>query len=246
MHSVPVRIFDKHYQVFGFPDEGWFKIFAATNEFTDFNLENLRPLVKPQSVCIDAGANYGALTLAMAALAPQGTVYSFEASETTHEALQATVLASGFENISTFPWILGRQGDSGIFIDDIAWRSSSHFQPSGPGPLRPCRSIDEMKLPVVDLIKIDVEGAELDVLDGAQDTLARCKPIVLMEFNSFAFIHYRNIPPRFALNRLSEIFPKICYFHKRVGEVIRLDDREAFLKKNMFNGFVDDLLCVWD
>jgi hypothetical protein len=42
-------------------------------------------------------------------------------------------------------------------------------------------SIDEMKLARVDLIKIDIEGMEMDALNGAKDTIRRTKPYLLIE-----------------------------------------------------------------
>jgi hypothetical protein len=41
--------------------------------------------------------------------------------------------------------------------------------------------IDDLSLPRVDLIKIDVE-AELDVLEGARDTIGRCRPYLLVDY----------------------------------------------------------------
>jgi Methyltransferase FkbM domain len=41
--------------------------------------------------------------------------------------------------------------------------------------------LDEFGLPRVDLIKIDVEGMELEVLDGVAKTVERCHPIMLIE-----------------------------------------------------------------
>lgn len=42
-------------------------------------------------------------------------------------------------------------------------------------------AIDDFALTRVDFIKFDVEGMELDVLDGAQATIARCMPMMLIE-----------------------------------------------------------------
>lgn len=42
-------------------------------------------------------------------------------------------------------------------------------------------TIDSLGLEHVDLIKVDVEGHELSVIEGARDTLSRCKPIILIE-----------------------------------------------------------------
>jgi hypothetical protein len=42
-------------------------------------------------------------------------------------------------------------------------------------------ALDEFNLPRVDLIKIDVEGMEMEALEGASRTIARCHPIMLIE-----------------------------------------------------------------
>jgi FkbM family methyltransferase len=245
MQSTPVKILDQTYDVFGYPNEGWFNILSQTGVYEEFNLNNLRPFIKPDSVCIDAGAFLGAMTLAMAQLAPHGKVYAFEPDPKSYAALQCTLNgANGTKNVVASPWTLGKRGARGCFVEDPAWRSSSHFVP-GNGYLS-THAIDELDLQRVDLIKIDVEGAEMDVLDGAMETLARCKPVVIMEFNTFAFVHYRGLIPRIALGCICEIFPWVGYFEKRVGRLIKLDDREAFLRNNFLGGFVDDLVCLTD
>jgi FkbM family methyltransferase len=243
LFHTPVKIFDRSYKVFGYSDEGWFNILARMGKYEEFNLYNLRPLIRPDAVCLDVGANLGCMTLAMASLAPEGKILAFEPDPKTWEALKLTVKASGYSNILSYPFALGVDGARGTFIEDAQWRSSSHFVP-GVGE-EFMVGIDSMNLPRVDLIKIDVEGAELDVLEGAQDTLQRCKPVVVMEFNSFAFVHYRSIVPRQALDRIFAIFPRVQYFDKRVGKPMNIRDPVEFLRSNFLNGFVDDLVCTY-
>lgn len=47
----------------------------------------------------------------------------------------------------------------------------------------PCRTIDSLNLSEIDLIKIDVEGYELHVLKGAEQTIKNAKPIIQIEYN---------------------------------------------------------------
>lgn len=42
--------------------------------------------------------------------------------------------------------------------------------------------LDGLQLPRVDLLKIDVEGMELEVLAGAKETIERCRPVMMIEF----------------------------------------------------------------
>ena len=48
----------------------------------------------------------------------------------------------------------------------------------------PSRRLDEFELDNVDLIKIDVEGWEFEVLKGAEQTIRRCKPVLMVEFTN--------------------------------------------------------------
>ncbi len=45
----------------------------------------------------------------------------------------------------------------------------------------PCRRLDDYRLPAVGMIKIDVEGHELSVIEGARERLARDRPNLLIE-----------------------------------------------------------------
>lgn len=58
--------------------------------------------------------------------------------------------------------------------------SSGDSRVDGPGEI-PMRTLDSFELQDVDLLKIDCEGTELFVLRGAEATLARCKPVVIVE-----------------------------------------------------------------
>ena len=49
------------------------------------------------------------------------------------------------------------------------------------GQWAPALTIDSLGLDRVGLIKIDVEGAEHDVIRGAAQTIARCRPVVVVE-----------------------------------------------------------------
>lgn len=67
--------------------------------------------------------------------------------------------------------LVGLEGASG---------HTGHTRACGQGsiPMRPLDSFDPQK---VDFIKIDVEGYELDVVRGAEQTLGRCRPVVVLE-----------------------------------------------------------------
>jgi len=61
----------------------------------------------------------------------------------------------------------------------------THIVPEG---VIPTLRIDDLALPVCDLIYLDVEGWELYAIRGAVETLARCRPVVVVEINQNAAI----------------------------------------------------------
>ena len=80
---------------------------------------------------------------------------------------------------------------------------------SRPAPIK-VRKLDSLaregKIDKVDLIKIDVEGCELDVLKGATETLARFKPVIFFECNPRAF---RSAGTNFKM--IKDVLQKIGY-----------------------------------
>lgn len=122
----------------------------------------------------------------------------------------------------------GSKGDaSGAFIaDQLHATPEGHFQINVP-----IRTLDEafpsLGLDRVDFIKIDVEGFELDVFEGATETLQRFKPRVVLEMNHFCLNMFRRISlPEFR-ERLMSIFP-VIYAVDGTNFVDMTDEAQAY------------------
>jgi FkbM family methyltransferase len=153
----------------------------------------LEGLLRPGSVFFDVGANVGFLTLIGAKLVgDRGVVYAFEPVPANTAALRRNVRLNGFANviliekaISSAP---GREKlilavDSGGAALAVADRP-----PDEAGAMDvEVTSIDALiqdgqaRPPAV--VKVDVEGAEIQVLQGMAATLDRCRPAVLYELD---------------------------------------------------------------
>jgi len=96
-----------------------------------------------------------------------------------------------------------------------------------------CRTIDYFNFKDVELIKIDVEGCEQDVIDGAINTIKNWTPNIIIENE---IVHTSN--PFSVLNNLLELGYK-AYYCKNEGELIELDDQFDF-KKNQLNPSAKD------
>ena len=236
MISAPVHVLDRIYQVFGYEDDPQFLEIAKRGESREFPYWALRHLVKPGMRCIDVGAYAGLVTLAMAQLG--GEVIAYEASPRQHRALCQTV-----SGVAAALCEIVADGRLATWVEA---GTSSHSLLDGSEHSRRTVVLDSHQQVPANIIKIDAEGAELAILAGARELLASSKPTVIMEFNSFAFIHYRGLLPVSALWRITTVFPYVYYFKDRTRELRQLRDHETWLAYNYLHGMVDDLLCSFE
>lgn len=152
-------------------------------------------------LAIDCGANIGVFTIEWArAMTGWGSVVAIEAQERIYYALAGNIAINNCFNarailaaVSDKPGVMkipaldyGRPTSFGSV--EIKKREQTEFigQPldySGQATTEvPCITLDSFNLPRADLVKIDVEGMELDVLTGAIDLLKRCTPVLIIEF----------------------------------------------------------------
>lgn len=153
---------------------------------SSFIRENLRP----GHIFLDIGANIGWFTLlASTIIGPNGRIHAFEPRSDIFSHLTNTIEINNLgATVSLYPFALGDSANS----VRLAWDPDSNnlggsFVASGEIPDSfisesiNLRRMDDLRIPNVDMIKMDVEGAEMLVLKGAQQTFERCRPIVLSE-----------------------------------------------------------------
>lgn len=128
-------------------------------------------VLRPGDRYIDAGANIGQLALAASRrVGPQGEVIAIEAHPEIHGYLEGNVELNRARNIKTLNYALG--ADRGE-VAMTSRRSDDQNFVTGEGELRvPMRTLDELvAIRPTRLLKIDVEGCELPVLQGAAAVL---------------------------------------------------------------------------
>jgi FkbM family methyltransferase len=145
----------------------------------------LRFAVAGPGVLIDVGANHGSFTLAFCAARSDNTAVAFEPATEPLAHLRQSVDASGFVDrvrpvhalLGATPGMIeGGINGNGMFTPGVSDGTppvqrvtlDGHIAASGVRPT---------------LLKIDVDGAELDVLEGARDTLRTCRPVVFLELH---------------------------------------------------------------
>jgi FkbM family methyltransferase len=149
---------------------------------------------KPSSTFMDVGANAGLYSVALAGLANEvGQIMAFEPLTENLERLHRNIALNGFTNVKVFPFALGdRDGTVDLKLaTDPGYHSIAEVsQNRGLGQSRKVilRRLDsvwrENGSAEVSLIKIDVEGAEPMVLEGARELIATCRPMIMVEANT--------------------------------------------------------------
>ena len=137
----------------------------------------------------DVGANIGLTALEFArAAGPTGTVFAFEPHPATAARLRGNLARNGVNNVTVI------EAAVGATPGQITFHESAHSTLSSASviPRDLVRSFDvpvttvdiawtKAGKPQVAALKIDVEGGELKVLQGARELLARDRPAVLLE-----------------------------------------------------------------
>ena len=161
--------------------------FIITGEYetnvTNFFLRNIRP----DSHCIDAGANFGFFTCLMGRFNPQGRVIAVEADRHIYELVRDNIAINGFGHGQAIPAAVGssdadvqlfrrngRSANTSVIHVGVDITEQMGERPAEAFTVRGLR-IDDLAMQLegrVDLIKVDVEGYEPPVMTGAARTIS--------------------------------------------------------------------------
>ena len=193
--------------------------------------------------CFDVGANIGLTTLLFSELYEQ--VYSFEASPRTFQILDHNIASNKIGNANIFRFGLGSKtqkllltaanddASGGFLSEDISADLDGHLHEMvdiRKGDEWIEGSAFEFNLPVA-FVKIDVEGHELEVIEGLKQTLRRFEPIVVMEMNHWCLNAFKRLSIPEFLESLEKTFSVIYAFNDSTSEMINIScgkDRERY------------------
>lgn len=166
-------------------------IYFGINDTIDFDRTMLYSVIKEDFICFDVGANIGETSLNFARIASNGLVYSFEPVPFLFNRLKKNIKLNSFSNIKIYNLAVSEikqelyfelpdnQNSSGISLNKNKSTHSSIVYST---------TIDsfvlEHSISNIDFIKIDVEGFENFVLNGASNTLQTMHPILFIEIDN--------------------------------------------------------------
>ena len=153
-------------------------------------LEYLLSFVRPDFVVVDIGANMGYTALNIARRCPVGFVYGYEPDKLNFEKLTRNVELNHFGNIKVNRKALGNAAGELelVMLNKHHTGMNRLLSPRVKGT--PLDKVQVVRLDdeatqwegrKIDLIKIDVEGYEWNVLQGAIETIQKWKPILFIE-----------------------------------------------------------------
>ena len=197
-----------------------FQLAVEHGVFEIANVELLRKLCRPHSYFFDVGANLGLISLPLLQSIAGCKVVSFEPSPNSLPWLSRTVAESTYGTRWTLvPKAVGATES----VAEFSLSSPELGLYDGLQPTRRAAEVqrvsvavttldvewDRLGRPDVSVMKVDVEGGELDVLRGGSRCIQTCRPYVLLEWNAVNMAPYHRAPESI-LSFAAEI--KYCLF----------------------------------
>jgi FkbM family methyltransferase len=139
---------------------------------------------RQRRVALDVGAHIGLWSRDLAQAFAQ--VHAFEPLADFRACFLRNVTAT---NVRLHGFALGRAAGRATMRVAADNSGASHIAAVGDGEVE-VRPLDALALPVIDYLKIDVEGFELYVLEGARETLRRCRPVIVLEQKAHSATHF--------------------------------------------------------
>lgn len=155
-----------------------------------WDLFHLKSRIDAGTVFFDIGSNIGYYSLTIAqALAGQCRINAFEPNPSTFEKLSRNIQSNSMSAvINAHSVALSDRVETGHLVNCAGNSGASHLSSLAGGVPVAVTTLDAFMersgMDRLDVVKIDVEGYEIRVLRGAQSTLSRFKPDLLIEFDA--------------------------------------------------------------
>jgi Methyltransferase FkbM domain len=162
------------WMLFGGPYIG--KCFELYGQYSESEVSIMRAFLREGSTVIDVGANIGDLTVPLAQIVgPSGRVYAIESQPSTFNVLCANLALNAIANTKPLNVFIAT---SDLVSTDGVWGKFAYVSETWKPQFM---ALDMLELNRCDLIKVDVDGKELEVLRSGEMQIERHRPIVYFE-----------------------------------------------------------------
>lgn len=130
------------------------------------------------AIVLDIGAGFGTHTVPLAQLVGSGgVVVAFEPQPEAYKTLCANLVLNSVPNVLTYAMALGAsEGECMLRVVDAS--DPDGLGDEAEGEVVPLGKLDDFQLDRVDFVRLGAGGNESTVLEGALDTIQRCRPIM--------------------------------------------------------------------
>ena len=172
----------------------------------------------PGDVCLDVGAHIGYYTLLASRLVGRdGHVYAFEPSQPNYEALSTNLSRNGVDNVTALQVAVGPAAGRATLFEGPGTNSGGATLRRDLAERRPVRpqklevevrpiaaAVPERELARIRVVKIDVEGSELEVLRSMTPVFEAGAPLAV----------FLELTPRWIVDGATEYVEQICAAHR--------------------------------
>jgi len=164
------------------------KSLDAYREFSEGEVAVFRQFVKKGHVVLDIGANVGAHTVFFGKkVGLKGEVHAFEPQRILYQMMCGNMSLNNIVRAYTYNAAVGAHNGSVRVPQITPWETYNYgrlnVEDHDIGDPVELMTVDSLNLPHVHFIKIDVEGMEEQVLQGAAQTIAQTRPVIYTENN---------------------------------------------------------------
>jgi FkbM family methyltransferase len=148
-------------------------------EYTQVEVDLLKNYINATSVVYDIGGNIGYHTVAFASMAKE--VHSFEPNDRNYLLLEKNT--EHLSNVKLYHSACSNVVGEAFISDYDTTQPGNYGECMMAETGQPCTTvrIDDLDLPPPDVVKIDVEGHELKVFQGMQNTISKHRPVIFYE-----------------------------------------------------------------
>jgi FkbM family methyltransferase len=149
-------------------------------------LDTALRFVKNYTTAIDAGANYGIMSYNLNSKFSK--IYAFEVDTPVRMCLEKNVEKFQLDNVVVCDCGLSDKEES-VALNYLKNTFGTHINKEVPGT-HICKTLDSFELTEVGFIKLDCEGYEPYILKGAEQTIKKYRPVILMEEKNYSKRYY--------------------------------------------------------
>lgn len=193
-------------------DADFARAIIATHDYEPHVRRAVRERLDPGDVVVDIGANVGCIALLAATMVGEGgSVVAVEPNPDNLQMLYAGMVLNDIANVRVLPHAASIRSEVRSLSRDTSNTNLVAAEAPGRCVYTQTVVLDEVlaSLPRLDLVKMDVEGHEIDAFDGFRASIERHRPALVVEFNPRCLVDLEQREPAELLDRLLALYPSV-------------------------------------